>query len=113
MALPRPAKARPGGKTEVTGVSRVFFFVAIAHWRSFTYVTKVTREALETMQRVVLAVVFVVVVIAIGAILVRGMSRLFQTVGPDMDQNSGGAMQRIAFFLLLAVMVYAIMSGAT
>ncbi len=65
------------------------------------------------MQRVVLAAVFVAAVVAIGAMLVRALSRYQETTGASSSDKSGDAMQRVAFILLLALMAYAIMSGAT
>ena len=65
------------------------------------------------MQRLVLAALFVAAVVAVGAIVARGASRLLQGTGEAPTETSGDAMQRVAFFLLLALMVYAILSGAS
>ncbi|MXQ06473.1 hypothetical protein GQ651_01295 [Alphaproteobacteria bacterium GH1-50] len=65
------------------------------------------------MQRLVLAALFVVAVVAIGAVLARGAARLFEASGDDTARATGNAMQRTAFFLLLVVMIYAVMTGAS
>lgn len=65
------------------------------------------------MQRIVLAAVFVVAVIAIGAMVARGMARYFEAADNAPAQKTGDSMQKVAFFLLLVLMGYAIMSGAS
>ncbi len=65
------------------------------------------------MQRLVLAALFVAAVVAVGAIVARGASRLLQGTSDASTETSGDTMQRVAFFLLLALMVYAILSGAS
>ena len=65
------------------------------------------------MQRIVLAAVFVVAVVAIGAFLARGAARLFEAGDDRTARATGNAMQKTAFFLLLALMIYVIMSGAS
>ncbi len=64
------------------------------------------------MLRVVLATLFVAAIVAVGAILMRGAARYFEAAGSPSRATSGGNMQRVAFFLLLALMVYAILSGS-
>ena len=65
------------------------------------------------MQRLVLAALFVAAVVAVGAILARGASRLLEAQNATSGQSSGDAMQRVAFLLLLALMAYVIMTGAS
>ena len=65
------------------------------------------------MQRIVLAALFVAAIVAIGAIVARGLARYFEAAGPVPAQKSGNNMQKVAFFLLLVLMGYAIMSGAS
>lgn len=67
----------------------------------------------EAMQRVVLAAVFIAAVVAIGAMLARGAARVFEVDGASSANKAGANMQKVAFFLLLALMGYAIMSGAS
>ena len=64
------------------------------------------------MYRLAIAVLAVAIAIALVALLLRSAMRWVdpETSGPVMD--SGGAMPKIAFFLLLCVMVYAISTGA-
>ena len=75
------------------------------------YVAK-EEEPPEPMQRVVLAALFVAAVVAIGALLSRYLARYFETSGDGTARKAGDSVQKVAFFLLLAVMAYAIMSGA-
>lgn len=65
------------------------------------------------MQRIVLAAVFVAAIVAIGAMLARGASRMLNNSGDASTQTTGDSMQKVAFFLLLALMGYAIMTGAS
>ena len=66
------------------------------------------------MQRVVLAAIFVLAIVALGVILIRGAARIFESAGSRVPDTSGETMmQRVAFFLLLALMAYAITTGGT
>ena len=64
------------------------------------------------MQRFVLAAIFVAVVVAIGAVLLKGASRVFDGNAAISTRLSGTPMQKVAFFLLIALMIYVSMSGA-
>lgn len=64
------------------------------------------------MQRFVLAALFVAIVIAIGAIVLKGATRVFEGDTAMSSRMSGTPMQKVAFFLLLALMIYVSMSGA-
>ena len=63
------------------------------------------------MQRLVIAVIVVAIVFAIGAALLRGARRVYQDVDGSETRKAGENMQKIAFFLLLALMIYAFGSG--
>ena len=65
------------------------------------------------MQRIVLVAVFVAAVIAIGAMLARFAAKYFEHASDAPAQRTGDTMQKVAFFLLLVLMGYAIMSGAS
>ncbi len=64
------------------------------------------------MQRFVLAAIFVAVVVAIGAVLLKGAARVFDGDAGMSTRLSGNPMQKVAFFLLIALMIYVSMSGA-
>lgn len=64
------------------------------------------------MQRLVLAVLFVAVAGTLIFVAVKGVAGAVRD-GRDLPAKvSGDAMPKIAFFLLLCVMVYAISTGA-
>ena len=63
------------------------------------------------MQRLVIAIVVVAIVFAIGAALLRATRRVYQDVDGSETRKAGESMQKIAFFLLLALMIYAFGSG--
>ncbi len=64
------------------------------------------------MYRLAIAIILVVAVVALVALLLRALlHRVDAEVGRMTD--SGGPMPKIAFFLLLCVMVFAISTGAT
>ncbi len=64
------------------------------------------------MYRLAIAFVLVIALVVVVALAVR---TLLRKVDAETDRmtDSGGPMPRIAFFLLLCVMVFAISTGAT
>jgi hypothetical protein len=65
------------------------------------------------MQRLVLAVLFIALAAAAVAFAARQVSRLVNGPAVTDAVATGGAMQRISFILLMFLMVYVIMSGAS
>ena len=65
------------------------------------------------MQRLVLAVLFVAAIVAIGTVLARGAARMLERSDRSLPVARGAPMQRVAFLLLLGLMVYASMIGAS
>lgn len=72
-----------------------------------------TRGADFAMQRFVLALLFVTLAATAVAYLVGRFSRANNTAVERDAALTGSTMQRISFFLLLCLMVYAVMSGAS
>ncbi len=64
------------------------------------------------MQRLALAILAVSVAITLIAFLVRGVTRRVEQRGGLSAVTTGGMMQRIAFFMLLCLIVYVSVSGA-
>jgi hypothetical protein len=68
------------------------------------------------MQRFVLAVLVLAIAFALIIVVLRGIARFFdaeQIDGQGGARVKEGAMQKISFFLLLILMVYVAMSGAS
>ena len=65
------------------------------------------------MQRLALAVIVVAIVTALAAVLLRGIAGAVENQGGFSRMTTGGTMQKLAFFLLLALIVYVSVSGAT
>lgn len=65
------------------------------------------------MQRLVLAVLFLALAAGAVAFLLRSLSRVVKRSG-DLDAiDAEGSMPRLSFFLLLCLMVYVSLSGAS
>ena len=64
------------------------------------------------MQRLVLAVLFVAVAGTLIFVAVKGLAGVARGAHDLPAKMSGDGMPKIAFFLLLCVMVYAISTGA-
>ena len=64
------------------------------------------------MYRLAIAFILAIAFFVAGALLVRAILRRVDAEADRMT-DSGGPMPRIAFFLLLCVMVFAISTGAT
>ena len=65
------------------------------------------------MQRLALAVIAVAIVTAVIAFVMRGIAREFESRGGLAAMTTGGTMQKVAFFLLLALILYVSVSGAS
>jgi hypothetical protein len=68
------------------------------------------------MQRFVLAVLVLAIAFALIIVVLRGIARFFDGEamdGQDGTRSTGGAMQKIAFFLLLILIAYVAMSGTS
>lgn len=65
------------------------------------------------MQRLVLAVLLVGLAIAVAAFFVRGMTRTVPSVGirSEDGERGGGTVQRLAFFVLVALILYVSVVG--
>jgi hypothetical protein len=66
------------------------------------------------MQRLVLAVLFVGAAIAVAAVAVRGARRAWGAVDEAASghERGGHIMQRLAFFVLIALILYVSILGA-
>lgn len=65
------------------------------------------------MQRLFLAILFLALVAGAVAVLIRWVAQVFEKSGGTELVSTGSAMQRISFFLLLCLMIYVSMSGAS
>jgi hypothetical protein len=65
------------------------------------------------MQRVALALIAAAVVVALTAFLVKSAADAVQKVGDSDAIAKGGMMQKAAFFLLLCLVLYVSVSGAS
>lgn len=65
------------------------------------------------MARLALAAIFVLVVVGLAAIFIAGLNSLRRTAGAGgpLDVTEGTAMQKVAFFLLIALILYVSASG--
>lgn len=64
------------------------------------------------MQRLALAILAVSIAITLIAFVMRGVSRRFEQKGGLAAVTTGGMMQKVAFFMLLCLIVYVSVSGA-
>jgi hypothetical protein len=67
------------------------------------------------MQRLALAVIFAVVAVAVAAVAVRTLRAAWVAVdgGVQGERSGGDIMQKLAFFLLLCLIVYvSVLGGA-
>ena len=65
------------------------------------------------MQRLALLIFIAAFVAAISVFLMRRAARGFEQRGGLSAMTTGGMMQKIAFFMLLCLIVYVSVSGAT
>ncbi len=65
------------------------------------------------MQRLALALLAVSIAIALIAYVTRDVSRWFEQKGGLSAMTTGGMMQKVAFFMLLCLIVYVSVSGAS
>ena len=65
------------------------------------------------MQRLALAVLFVTLAIAVVAYLAGRFSRARDSRAVSDAVSTGDAMQRVSFFLLMCLMIYVTMNGAS
>lgn len=66
-----------------------------------------------TMQRLVLAVLFVTLAVAFVAYVAGRFSRRDDASAAGSAVATGGTMQKVSFFLLLCLMIYVAMNGAS
>lgn len=64
------------------------------------------------MQRLVLALLAVSIAITLIAFVMRGVTRRIEQNGGLSALTTGGMMQRVAFFMLLCLIVYVSVRGA-
>ena len=65
------------------------------------------------MQRFALALIAAAIVVGITALAVRSAAEAIQRVGGTDAIAKGGTMQKAAFFLLLCLILYVSLSGAS
>lgn len=65
-----------------------------------------------TMQRFVLALIAAALVVGLTTLLLRSAAKRFEEAGGTQNLTSGGAMQKLAFFVLLGVILYVSFAGA-
>lgn len=65
------------------------------------------------MHRFALALIAAVVVVGLAAVLLRSAAQSFERAGGMDAFSSGGTMQKAAFFLLLCLIMYVSVSGAS
>ena len=64
------------------------------------------------MQRLALAVIVIAILVSLVAILTRGIALAVEERGGLSQLTTGGTMQKVAFFLLLALILYVSLNGA-
>ena len=64
------------------------------------------------MQRLALAILAVSIAITLIAYVMRGVVRRVDETGGLSAMTTGGMMQKVAFFMLLCLIVYVSVSGA-
>ena len=65
------------------------------------------------MQRLALAILVAVIAATAIALLMRSVARTFERSGGVSAITTGGMMQKVAFFLLLCLIIYVSVSGAS
>ena len=65
------------------------------------------------MQRLALAILVAVIAATAIALLMRSAARAFERSGGVSGITTGGMMQKVAFFLLLCLIIYVSVSGAS
>lgn len=65
------------------------------------------------MQRLALAIIAVAIVAGIAALVVRAAARGIERAGGSAAVTTGSAMQKAAFFLLLCLILYVSVNGAS
>ena len=65
------------------------------------------------MQRLVLAIALVAILATVIALIIKAVARVSQQRGGVDALTTGGAMQKAAFFLLLCLILYVSVSGAS
>ena len=65
------------------------------------------------MQRLALTVLVVAIAAAVIALLTRSVARSFEQRGGVSAMTAGGMMQKVSFFLLLCLIIYVSISGAS
>lgn len=65
------------------------------------------------MHRFALALIAAVVVVGLTVVLLRAAARSVERAGGTDALSTGSAMQKAAFFLLLCLILYVSLSGAT
>lgn len=65
------------------------------------------------MQRLALALLAVSIAITLIAYVIRGVTRRVEQRGGLSAMTTGGMMQKVAFFMLLCLIVYVSVSGAS
>ncbi len=65
------------------------------------------------MHRLAIAVIAVAIAISLVALVTRSIARGVENRGGLSAVTTGGTMQKIAFFMLLALIVYVSVSGAS
>lgn len=65
------------------------------------------------MARLAIALLAVSIAITLLALLIRHMTRQFEAKGGLSVMTTGGMMQKVAFFMLLCLIVYVSVSGAS
>ncbi len=65
------------------------------------------------MQRLALLIIVAALVAMLSAFLMRRVAQKFEQRGGLHAMTTGGMMQKVAFFMLLCLIVYVSISGAT
>lgn len=65
------------------------------------------------MHRLALALIVAVVIVGLTVVLVRGAREQFERAGGIDALKSGATMQKAAFFLLLCLIMYVSVTGAS
>ena len=65
------------------------------------------------MPRLALAILAVAIAAALIALLMRSAARSFERMGGVSSITTGGVMQKVALFLLLCLIIYVAVSGAS
>lgn len=65
------------------------------------------------MHRFALALIAAVIVVGLSVVLIKSAMRSFEEAGGTEALDTGGFMQRAAFFLLLCLILYVSVTGAS